>query len=221
MLIPRAASSSSSRQSWSHAALSQTAQRKRLSRLLPSTITCEESRAPQDLMRMPAWIKTRRKKTIERHWTQKSLRFRNFPPSQRRDKPLPLWIIAAREWLAERFHNGTGSIAEMIALMPHLQKMRVDDCLLNGQWRLELVWLGRGAPQFRLYWRTHLFGVAYINNVKWGEGLIGSLPFERVQQEMARYLVRCGWTAAGTALVVGKARTPTDEPRKDQLPTLW
>lgn len=158
-------------------------------------------------------------------WVQRKLTFRNDPPLRRSKKGIskdptpPLWMHAAREWTVSCFQRGEGRTAEALALLFLIRLMRADCVLYCKNWRLELVWLGEGYPHYRLYWKRYLYGVEDIP-VNWGKELLSSPKLRPTQNDLAAYLVICGFRAETTTFVAWDARTPINA-SKDDLPRLF
>lgn len=151
---------------------------------------------------------------------QQRLKFRNFPPPpKRRAKPLPVCVPLVRQWITERFRRREGWTSQALALLFLVRAMRPDDVLYCDALRLELVWLGRGYPHYRLYWRKHLYGVVDVT-VDWDQPLTAAQSLPRIQENVAVCLSICGFTPSTTTFVKGDARTPVGG-RKRELHKLF
>ena len=147
-------------------------------------------------------------------WVRRPLRFRNYPPQPKRHyKPLPLPLQAFRAWHAEQFHQGAWRDERAAALLGLVKALPCDGVLYSGHWRLELVWLRKGYPHYRLYFRSYFYGKLDVP-IEWGKSVKDARDLARLQQELARFLVGCGFCAETSALVEGDARTPSNAPKR-------
>lgn len=125
----------------------------------------------------------------------------------RGERGLTLVQRCQREWATEAVQSGlywTDTRTE--GLMRRLRAMHYDDALVCGLWRLELLYIGRGTPHFRLYWRGVVFGVVDIQAHLADIGSSRKMPV--VRRMMAAFLVLCGWRETCITERPGKARTP-------------
>lgn len=143
---------------------------------------------------------------------------------------LPVHMALKRACVTRFVESGWISIGA--AILPAIQRLRLDDTLYfnRGTWRVELCWLNKGYPHYRLYWmpkRHYLFGLADIrlDNAE-GVGLnsegeievrvrcgadIGRAPrLKDVQLHLAAYCAAFGATPETLVLVKGDARTKLD-----------
>lgn len=90
-------------------------------------------------------------------------------------------------------------------LIPLLRWMRYDDVLVCGDWRLELLYLERGFPHFRLYFQSRVLGVADVFSDS--PDLSNSRQLPVVQHTLATHLVACGWRAEAVQKREGEAIT--------------
>jgi hypothetical protein len=144
---------------------------------------------------------------VKPEWTQQPLRFKNFPPQPRRNhRPLPLWLLWAQDQLSQQFQQGAWRDERAEALLPLVKALPCDGAVYSRDWRLELVWLKRGYPHYRLYFRSYVFGKVDLPAV-WGKNIKAARDLDRLQRDLAAYLVGCGFTAHNSHPVDGDART--------------
>lgn len=89
-----------------------------------------------------------------------------------------------------------------------LRRMGYDDALLWGEWRVELLYLNKGQPHFRVYWRGVTFGVAAIATTHADLG--ASRTIDAIRALLAAYLVGWGWRPDAVQLVRFGAMTRYD-----------
>lgn len=95
-----------------------------------------------------------------------------------------------------------------------LSQICYDDALVCGEWRLELLYLERGLPHFRLYWNGLVFGVARIFAQTPDLGRSRHTPV--VCMKLAAYLVALGWQAENIQMLEGGALTDLSAPVQHQ-----
>jgi hypothetical protein len=128
------------------------------------------------------------------------------PPYDRGDAGLGRWTRAVRTYATRLIEYGYLSDDPRVEpLVELLHRMRYDDALICGQWRLELLYLASGLPHFRLYWRGRVFGVVGVYTSH--ADLTASRNIARVRQMLAAYLVFWNWEARAVTLERMGART--------------
>jgi hypothetical protein len=80
-----------------------------------------------------------------------------------------------------------------------LRRMCYDDALVCGEWRVELLYLNKGQPHFRLYYRGYTFGIVSIATSHADLGAARTLEAQR--HLLAAYLVGWGLQSHAVALV--------------------
>lgn len=124
----------------------------------------------------------------------------------RGERGLTLPQVCQRAWATEAIEGGLfRDDPRTLILEKRLRQMCYDDCLLCGQWRLELLYIGTGLPHWRLYWKGVCFGVAGIHTLH--ADLSASRNISLVRRMMAAFLVLCGWDEECIEEKRGKART--------------
>jgi hypothetical protein len=129
-------------------------------------------------------------------------------PSAAPVKPLPREMRPFRASLgaaAEAVDRDSEHVSQFVSL---LRRMHYDDALVCGVWRLELLYLERGKPHYRLYWHDFMFGVADIYT-EYGD-LTDSCHMPLVRARMAAYLVACGCQASEATFERYASITPLD-----------
>jgi hypothetical protein len=135
---------------------------------------------------------------------QRTLPFRNFPPCGA-SKRVPRALHSIRAWVSERVEAGAWQNKAASRLARCLSQMCYDDALVCDEWRLELLYLERGLPHFRLYWNGLVFGVADIFSLE--PDLSDSRHAPIVCQKLAAYLVALGWRADHIQMLEGDSIT--------------
>lgn len=137
----------------------------------------------------------------------------NVPPRNRRSPHVPHGWEGVRQWIQRAYETGQGECVAGIYFLYLLPQMRPDSVLYSRDWRLELVFLKKGRPHYRLYWRRVLVGVVDIPVED--EMAIASYPKLRtLHSKLAAYLICCGFTRHNTTLVEGLASTPPQTRKK-------
>lgn len=169
--------------------------------------------AQDALMQQKAARKSARVQVSEPVETWRQMALKNVPPApKRREKPLPLGVLALRAYVSEQWAQGAWEGHEAKALAKVIKRMTLDSVIYSGEFSLTLVAVDKGYPHYRLMWGSHIFGVADIPAMfDWKTGqytVCAELP--AIQTELARYLVGCGFTAemATRTLTPGAAKTP-------------
>lgn len=149
------------------------------------------------------------------------------PIPKRASERLPRLARLARAWASQMVECGMWNDERAARILPTIQSMRLDDALYWRDWRLELVWLNKGYPHYRLYWlkrRHYVFGQADIRldnsegielngkgeievKIRYGADIQRSPQLRVVQRRLAAYCVACGAAPDDMVLVKGDART--------------
>jgi hypothetical protein len=139
------------------------------------------------------------------------------PPPKRREKRLSLALSAFRDQLSDRYHAGAWMGAEATALAKVIRLMTYDSVIYSGDWSLELLDIAKGYPYYKLAYGALVFGIVDIP-VDWrhGQTIAAYADLPRLQAELARYLIGCGFTAdmARKTLTAGAAITPYEASKR-------